>query len=153
MSYLGIRCSNKDYSFVILKGNKSSPEIETKGHVSFPKGFSISQNLKWFLQEIEEILQKYHVVVISMKSTEALARKGNLFVARIENEAMVYLAAVNRGIKQVFKKVNSTIAKDLGLKGKGKYLKTELDCSVFPDFDKESDKLKDAILVAWSSMK
>jgi hypothetical protein len=52
----------------------------------------------------------------------------------------------------VYRKTKPTIAKDLGLKGKGKYLDT-LDCSVFPDYDNEKEKIKEAILVAWSCIK
>jgi hypothetical protein len=72
---------------------------------------------------------------------------------RIENEAMIFLAAESFGIKQIVRKTKPTIAKDLGLKGKGKYLSTHLDTIIFPTFDKETIKLQEAILAAWSSMK
>ena len=151
--YLGLRCSNTDFCHVILTGKSDSPRIEEKDQVSFPKGFNKQQSLKWFLQEIKKILRKYPVKVIAIKGTEGMAARGKRFVIRIEHEAMIYLAAANLGIKHVFKKVNNTIAKDLGLKGKGKYLFTKLDCSIFPDFERENDKMKDAIRVAWSSIK
>jgi phosphohistidine swiveling domain-containing protein len=152
MSYLGFRCSNKDYTYVILNGTKEQPEVLCNDTVAFPKDFSRPHELKWFLQEIEELLKKNEVNSISIKSTEVPARKGNSYDERVENEAMILLTAENFGITQVSKKVKSTIAKDLGLKGKGKYLSTKLDVSVFPNFDRETEKLKDAILVAWSSM-
>lgn len=153
MAILGIRCSNKDYSFVILAGDSNNPTIEEKGNVRFPKGFSRSLCLKWFLQELEGILKRHDVRIIAIKGTEGLAARGKSFVERVENEAMIYLSAANLGIKNVYRKVKSTIAKDFGLKGKAKYLSTKLDCSVFPTFDNEDNKTQEAILVAWSSMK
>ena len=52
----------------------------------------------------------------------------------------------------IFRKVKSTIAKDLGLKGRGHYLQTELDTSVIPGFGSKSEKEKDAILAGWSEL-
>jgi hypothetical protein len=69
----------------------------------------------------------------------------------VENEAMVFLAASNRGLENVSRKIKSTIAKNLGLKGKAKYL-AQLDTSVFPTYAEESTKMQEAILAAWSSM-
>jgi hypothetical protein len=46
--------------------------------------------------------------------------------------------------------MSSTISKDLGLKGKGKYLKTKLDTSPIKDFENYAQKVQEAILVAWS---
>jgi hypothetical protein len=154
VAFLGIRCSNNDYSYAILNGTQHLPKIISKSSISFPKGFSRSQSLKWFLQELEELLKKHPSIrVIAIKGAEPMASRGRSFTARIENEAMVYLAAANFGIKSIFKKTKPTIAKDLGLKGKGKYLFTKLDCSVISNFDKETEKIKEAILVAWSCIK
>ncbi|HDZ02748.1 MAG TPA: hypothetical protein ENH52_15115 [Nitrospirae bacterium] len=154
MAFLGIRCSNNDYCYVILEGTRVLPKIKNKANISFPRGFSRAQSLKWFLQEIEDLLKKYpSIKVISIKGSEPMASRGKSFTARVENEAMVFLAAANVGIKAIFKKTKPTIAKDLGLKGRGKYLSTQLDCSVIPNYDDESDKIKEAILVAWSCTK
>lgn len=150
--YLGIRCSNNDFCYVILSGSSSAPKIEKKDHISFPKRFSRQQSLKWFFQEIEGILKKYPIKVIAIKGTEGNAPRGKAFVDRIENEAMIYLAAANKDIRRVYRKVYRTIATNFGLRGKAKYLSTKLDCSVFPGFNQENNKMKNAILVAWSSM-
>lgn len=153
MGHLGLRCSNNDYTFVVLKGNTSCPSIIDKGSVTFPKGFSRPHELKWFYQEIEGLIVKHKIKSITIKGAEGLASRNKSFVARIENEAMVYLSGFNNGIKKISKKVKSTIAKDLGLKGKAKYLSTNLDCSVFPTFNTESPKMQEAILAAWSDIK
>lgn len=153
MSYLGLRCSNNDYTYVVLKGDVSSPSIGNKGSVPFPKGLSRAQELKWFYQEIEGLISKNKIKSIIMKRAEGNALRDKHFVERIENEAIVYLVGINNGVKNITKKVKSTIAKDFGLKGKAKYLSTSLDCSVFPTFDNENEKMKDAIRVAWSDMK
>jgi hypothetical protein len=153
MGHLGLRCSNNDYTFVVLKGDASCPLIADKGYVSFPKGFSRPHELKWFYQEIEGFVAKHKLKSICIKGAEGSAFRDRSFVARIENEAMVYLAGFNNGIKKISKKVKSTIAKDLGLKGKAKYLATSLNCSVFPTFDDETPKMQEAILAAWSDIK
>jgi hypothetical protein len=61
------------------------------------------------------------------------------------------LAGGARGMRAVFKKVKSTIAKDLGQKGRSKYL-ANLDTSWAPTFDGFSDKEKEAIQAAWSEL-
>lgn len=77
--------------------------------------------------------------------------RGKAFVERTENEAIVYLAAANHGVKFVSKKTKATIAKDLGLKGNAKSLETDLDYSSIGGFEAESATIKEAILVAWST--
>jgi hypothetical protein len=51
------------------------------------------------------------------------------------------------------RKVKATIAKDLGLPGKPRSLTTDLDASVFPEYKDAPEKIKEAILVAWSELK
>ena len=94
---------------------------------------------------------RYEVEKIVMNKSEAKIR-GNIYEDRVEHEAMVYLAASNQGIKPVFKKVKSSIAKDLGLKGRARYLDTSLNTSSIIDFDNYSDKSQDAILAGWSKL-
>lgn len=153
MEVLGVRCSSREYSFVVLSGNRQCPQIKEKGRVLFPKTISRPQELKWFMLEIETILKKYNITLISIKGTEGMASRGKPFVARVENEAAIYIAAANNGIKMVYKKVGSTIAKDLGLKGKAKYLVTKLDTSPIPKFNELHKNMQEAILVAWSSFR
>ena len=149
MQCLGIRCSNSDYSIVILSGNRGSPKIIKKACNCSPNGYTTARRLKWFLQELEDILNTFEIDEIVIKGTEPMAQKGGTYAERVENEAMIFLAAEKKGIKSVVKKVNSTIAKDHGLKGRGKYLAT-LDFSIFPDFEKEKQKMQEAITIAWT---
>ena len=149
---LGVRCSSSEYSYAALKGSKQKPEILASGRVAFPRSFAQPQRLKWLLQEISTILEKHKISEVSIKVTEGIASRGKSFVIRVENEAIVQLAAATKGIKPVYKKVYCTIAKNLGLKGKAKCLATDLDYSVFPNFDKMHVSIQDAILVAWSSL-
>lgn len=152
MKCIGLRCSNNDYSFAILSGSKEAPNLEESGTVNFPKGYSRTQSLKWFLQELEEISKKYELERLAIKGAEGIAARGKEFVTRVENEAMALLLAANLGIDEVQRKVKSTIAKDLGLPGKAQALKTELDTNLIPEFKTSTDKIKEAILVAWSSL-
>lgn len=152
MSFFGIRCSSNDFSYVILSGSKKTPNIIQKGICSFPSGYSRPQSLKWFSHEIEDLIRKNPgIKVICVKGAEPLARKAGAFVCRVENEAIVFLVAANHGIKAIFRKTKPTIAKDLGVKGKSRYLET-LDYSVFSEYDKEKVKTQEAILAAWSCM-
>ena len=149
---LGLRCGSTEYSFAVLKGGKRKPEVVVKGTVKFPKSNSRALNIAWFKQEIDDIFTHHAVSFLAIKGTEGLASRGAAFVARVEHEAAAILAAVNKGIRRVPRKVKSTIAKDLGLKGKGAYLATKLDTSVIPDFEKQPPNVKEAILVGWSEL-
>lgn len=151
MSVLGIRCSNRDYTFAVLTGTKKSPQLVGSETLPYPEGFSKSESLKWLLREIESLITKYKVKKIVMNKFQGRIR-GNTYEDRIEHEAMVYLAASNQGIIHVFKKVKSSIAKDLGLKGKARYLNTSLNTSLIKDFDNYSGKSQDAILGGWSKL-
>ena len=152
MNVLGIRCSNKDYTFAVLTSTKKSPELIDSQTLPYPKGFSKPQSLKWLLQEIDGLIIKYQIEKIVMNKSEARVR-GNPYEDRVEHEAMVYLAASNhQSIKSIVKKVKSSIAKDLGLKGKARYLDTSLNKSLIKDFANYSDKSQDAILAGWSKL-
>ncbi|MFA5146478.1 MAG: hypothetical protein WC515_03765 [Candidatus Omnitrophota bacterium] len=150
MIILGIRCSTKDYCFAILDGSKKSPKLLQHNRILFPKNYTRPQELKWFSQEITDILEKNKIDAIAIKGTEGMASRGSPFVIRTENEAIIQLAAAIKGIK-VYKKVNCTIAKDLGLKGRTQSLKTDLDYSVFQDFAEIDTCIQEAILVGWST--
>lgn len=147
---LGLRCSSKDYAFAILDGQKSKPTVVAHGFVSFPKGFSAVQRAAWFLQELNGILDGHNCDAIVLKAFEGRARD-NSFVERVEHESMAYLAASRKGIKSVVRKVKSTTAKDLGFKGRGKYL-ASADTSHFPNFASYDQKVQEALLVGWSSL-
>lgn len=61
------------------------------------------------------------------------------------------LAVADTGNSAVVKKVSSTIAKDLGQKGRARYL-AQLDMSWDGQFSDRNAKKKEAILVAWSEL-
>ena len=81
MACLGIRCSNNDYTYVIIAGDLKSPKIEEKDAVQFPKGYTRSQSLKWFLQELEGIFARHNIKVVAIKGTEGTAARGIPFRA------------------------------------------------------------------------
>ena len=154
MKCVGIRCSNTDFSYAILSGKKSDPKLETCDTIVFPKGYTRPQALRWFLQELEGLSKRHSSPSVwAIKGTEAMAAKGKEFVERVENEAMVIFHASNAGVTKVVRKVKSTIAKDLGLTGKASALKTDLDTSVLHGFKDATEKVKDAILIAWSELR
>lgn len=147
---LGLRCSSKDYAFAILDGKKITPKLIARALVPFPKGFSRVQSVVWFLHELDTLLGQHNCSHIVMKAFEGMTRNSS-FVERVEHETVAYFAASKKGIGSVTRKVKSTIAKDLGLKGRGKYLAT-LDTSPIAEFSDFDDKVQEAILVAWSGL-
>lgn len=151
MNVLGIRCSNKDYTFAVLSGTKNTPQLVDCNTILFPKGFAKPQSVNWMLQEIHTLLKNHKIKKIAMKKFEGQFR-GKPYEERIEHETMVYLAAVNCGIRPVCKKTSGSIAKDLGLKGRARYLSTTLDTSVISNYDRYSNKAKEAILAGWSEL-
>jgi len=151
MKVLGIRCSNSDYTFSVLDGTKTSPSLIDTRNLAYPQGFRLPKSLKWFLLEIDALLTNHSIERIVIKGFEGRTR-GKAYEERVEHEAMVFLAAENHGLKAVFRKVKGTIAKDLGLKGRGQYLSTSLDTSAIANFDSYDDKTKESIWAAWSEL-
>lgn len=151
MSVLGIRCSNKDFTYAVLTGTKKNPTLQCIASVIVPKNFSRPRALHWMVQEVDGLIAKHAISKIVMKASEGRFR-GKTYSDRVELEASVYVAAGMKGMSAVFKKVTSTIAKDLGLKGRGRYLQTSLDTSVIPSYAGHSDKEKEAILAGWSEL-
>ena len=152
MNILGIRCSNKDFSYAVMSGSKKAPVIVESRSLLYPKNFTRPRSLLWFTQEIEQLIKKYNVQSVVMKRFEG-RRRGGSFEDRVEYEAAVYLACARCGLTTACKKVKSTIAKDFGLKGRAHYLETELDTCVIPSFSSCTNKEQEAILCAWSDLK
>lgn len=153
MKYLGVRLSNSDFSFVVLEGSRNSPKVLKSETLLLPKNYSIADRLDWLLKELEGLIKTNNIKGIVIKRTETMVKRSNNLELRIKLEAMVYLAAKICGIKNVTEKVKPTIAKDLGLKGKSRYLSTKLDTTIIKDFHKKTPKIQDAILAAWTLLK
>jgi Holliday junction resolvasome RuvABC endonuclease subunit len=151
MNILGVRCSNTDYAFAILTGEKESPIVINARSIAFPKGYNKSERLKWFLQEIDALLSKHNVGAIVVKSFEGQHWRSAV-KERMQYEAIVFLSGANCGLKRVCEKRNASIAKDLGLKGQAHYLSTNLNTSVVANFDNYPEKTREAILAAWSEL-
>ena len=149
MTLLGIRCSTKDYAFAIIEGTKSHPIVRRAALIPFPKSYSRPQALHWFLQEIDELLRSADFAGVLLKGFEGRTRDKS-FVERVEHEGVAQLAAAARNL-EARRKISSTIAKDLGLKGRKHYLET-LDTSPIPDFEGQPERVQEAILVAWSAL-
>jgi hypothetical protein len=152
MTVMGVRCSNSDYTYCILSGTHDTPVVEATAQVSFPKDYSEPELLKWLHQEMSTAFTKHKCDAVGIKKPEATVQRSNALEARIQNDAIVSLAAAEAGCLSVYRKVKATIAKGLGLKGKGKYLETKLDTTAITGFDRYSSKIQEAILVGWSCM-
>lgn len=152
MRVLGVRCSNKDYSYAVLEGGRSAPVLVASASHLYPKGYSTPETLKWLLQEMESLNNQHSVTHWAIKGAEPMAAKGQIYASRVECEAMVSLSAANRGSSNVVRKVKPTIAKDLGLPGKASSLTDKLDKSLLPGLFSMPDKEFEAVVVAWSEL-
>jgi len=103
------------------------------------------------VSEIEGIISRHTIAALAIKGAEGLASRGRSFVERIENEAAAIIAATNSGLRKVPRKTKSSIAKDLGLKGRPKYL-ADLDTTPLDGYGGLTEKIREAVLVAWSEL-
>lgn len=152
MTVFGVRCSNSDYTYCLLEGTKTKPVLRDVKRTPYPDGYSECELLKWLHQEMADLFGKYACGAVGIKKAEGNVKRSNALEARLQAEAIVALAAAQAGCLSVKRKMGMTIAKDLGLKGKAKYLQTELDTSVINGFDGLADKAKDSVLAAWSCL-
>jgi hypothetical protein len=132
-------------------GAGHSPVVEAAEVIAYPKGFSEPEILKWLHQEIAQIFGKHDCNNVAIKKPELGVLRSNSLDIRIECEGVVTLAAAEAGCLSVKRLFNSSIAKGLGLKGKGKYLKT-LDTSPVNNFNTYPPKVQEAIRTGWSGM-
>jgi len=102
------------------------------------------------VREIEALLKANEVGLVIIRQFEGRA-KGTAYEDRVEAEAAVAIAAGNAGIRTVHKKRQGSLAKDLGLKGRARYLKT-MDKSQLAGYVDMADKLQEAALCAWSAL-
>jgi Holliday junction resolvasome RuvABC endonuclease subunit len=153
MIILGIRCSTNDFSYAIVTGNQASPNIIESGNIKFPSGYNDSDRIRWFYQETGELISKFSIKGIGIKGVEPMAMKGKAYGERMQIEGILFLLAAENSIKYIKRKVKGTIAKDFGLKGRGKYLATQFDYSNIPDFNKKSPNIQESIQVALSMLK
>lgn len=153
MRIIGFRCSNNDYTFAVLEGTKISPVIVAINTISFPKNYTRPAILQWFYLDLQGLLNRYKPNAIFIKKAEGIAARGKTFVERVGNEAIILLVAGINNIKYVEDRVKSTIARNLGYKGKAHYLKDAFKNSVLEEYENEPEKIKEAILVAWSALK
>lgn len=148
---LGVRCSNSDYSYVVLRGTRAKPDLVEYKQITFPVGLSKDKSLKWMVDEMRDHLRRHQITAVVMKGAEALAGRNTSLLERVEYEAAIYIVCADVGITKVSKKMKSTIAKDLGMKGKAKYL-TSMDTSGIPEFGKFPVKVQEAVQAAWSEL-
>ncbi len=129
MSVLGIRCSNTDLAYCVLSGTKEASAIEAASAITYPRGFSAPETLKWLRQEVAQIFERHPCSKVAIKKPELAVSRSNALDTRIACEGVVTLAAAEAGCISVDRLFNASIAKGLGLKGRGKYLKTLVPCN------------------------
>lgn len=152
MIVLGIRCSTSGFSYAVLSGHGDSPCLVEAKTISLPANYSQPEKLKWFFDELQTLNRKHKVTKWAIKGSEPMATKGKSYAERVELEAMVSLSAATLGQDNVVRKVKSTIAKDLGLKGKAKALTEDLDHSKIEGLAQKPEKEFEAIVTGWSCM-
>lgn len=152
MKIVALRCSNKDFACAVIDGTQEDPVLASCDLTAFPKGYEEHSLLYWFYQEIAGILNTHNPEGLAVKGAETMVKRSASLELRIRVEGIALMAASEAGCAVACRKVKSTIAKDLGMKGKGKYLETKFDTTAIPDFDSYSAKHQEAILVGWSCL-
>jgi len=152
MKIIAVRCSNADFAYVVIEGTKESPIVVESDVTGFPKGYDEPALFHWFHQEIIGLIGKHTPTAVAVKSAEPMVKRSGSLETRIRVEGITLMSAAEAGCDTACRKVKSTIAKDLGMKGKGKYLETKLDTSRVADFDSYSSKQQEALLVGWSCL-
>lgn len=153
MKILGIRCSNTDFTYSVIEKDKHNPKaVHETASKKFPKGYGTAEVANWLHQEIEGIVEQHHINAIGIKGAEPMGMKGKNYGLRMEKEGIIISAAAQKGIKFITRKTKGAIAKDLGQKGRSKYI-ANLDTSWITNFEKQNAKTQESILVAWSMIK
>jgi hypothetical protein len=67
MNVLGVRCSNKDFSYAVMSGTRAAPEIIICASLDYPKNFARPKSLVWFAREINQLIEKYLGIETSPK--------------------------------------------------------------------------------------
>lgn len=152
MKVIALRCSSSDFTYAILDGTQKSPTVITSDSISFPKGYEEFSLLHWFYQEIAGLISTHMTDTMVIKATEPMVKRSNSLETRIRIEGIALMAAAKAGCSSASRKVKATIAKDLGMKGKAKYLETNLDTSLIYEFDSYKEKNQESILAGWSCL-
>jgi len=152
MKILAVRCSNTDFAYAVIKGTQQSPTVVESTVTGYPKGYEEHALFHWFHQEIAGLLGKHSADAVAVKTAETMVKRSGSLETRIRVEGIALMSAAEAGCANAHRKVKSTIAKDLGMKGKGKYLETKLDTSAISGFDSYNTKQQEAILVGWSCL-
>jgi hypothetical protein len=147
---LGLRFTNKGFAFAVVQGTKAEPALLEASIIGCPKAFKACEIAKWISQELDELFEKHKPTYIAIKAFEGRS-KGLAHEERIRLEGIAHLSASKLGFKDVARKRNSTIAKDLGMKGRARYLKS-FDTSAIDNFGDLAPQQQDAVLVAWSDL-
>jgi hypothetical protein len=149
---LSIRSSNTDFACAVIEGTQEAPKLILCELTSFPKGYEEHSLLHWFYQEIAGKLSDHNPAFLAVKAAEPSVRRSNSLELRIRIEGVALMAAGEKGCEHACRKVKSTISKDLGMKGRAKYLETEFDPSALAEFGSLSAKEKEAVLAGWSCL-
>lgn len=152
MRLLAVRCSNTDFAYAVIEGTKQSPTVVESDLTGYPKGSEEHVLFHWFHQEIMGLIGNHSPDGVAVKAAETMVKRTRSLEIRIRVEGIALMSAAEAGCDTAHRKVKSTIAKDLGMKGKGKYLETKLDTSPIADFDSYNTKQQEAILVGWSCL-
>jgi hypothetical protein len=151
MKIIGLRFSNKEYAYAVVEGSRTHPVLLASSIVRCPKNFKACEIARWTKHELDELFGQHEPNYVALKAFEGRS-KGAAYEERVRLEGIAHLCASELGLKDIGRKRNPTIAKDLGLKGRARYLKT-LDTSPFAGFETLEDHVAEAALVAWSSLR
>ncbi len=148
---IGLRFTNKGFAFAVLEGTRANPTLVESSMRQCPKAFKACEIAKWVKYELDSIFSKFKPDFICIKSFEGRS-KGAAYEERVRLEGIAHYCASELGLRDLARKRKSTMAKDLGLKGRAHYLST-FDTSSIDTFHDLDLLVQESVLVAWSDLK
>ena len=140
----GFRCSTSDFSYVILNGKRSFPEMIDHGVRKKPRDYSHPEFLKWARERIHEILCEYEISALGYKRAETNRRPEE---ERLHLEGILIECACSLGIPTITNKLKSQIKKDLGFQREARYVSQIISSGPLSQ-DLNSPNLQEAALIA-----
>jgi len=140
----GFRCSTSEFSYVILNGSRSHPEIIRHGVRKKPRAYSHHEFLKWARERIHEILSEFEIGALGYKRAETNRRPEE---ERVHLEGILIEYACSAGIQNITNKLKSQIRKDLGFQREARYVSQIISSGPLSQ-DLNSSNLQEAALIA-----
>ncbi|MGL1114612.1 hypothetical protein [Vibrio vulnificus] len=146
MNVLGLRASPKEVTFCVY--NTEYDEIVNVEEIKIPNALETPEKLKYVRATILDVLREFNIVAAGLRLTEFNARSPSF--ERIQVEGVIQESFASSTLQSYYQGALVTIASKLGddKTRLSNLIKTASDYERVPDWDKFSEKEREAILTA-----